>query len=153
MFPSETGGPINYANLERSWIRLRRRAQARGVRPLKLHSTRHTYASLALASGKSVKWVAEQLGHSTPMLTLRTDAHAMPEEEADLGFANFATDLRDAETATEGSKRPYTVPAIDAEERDENAPALSGQGRSGILEHETGIEPATSTLATWCSTN
>jgi integrase len=26
VFPSEAGGPINYANLERSWIRLRRRA-------------------------------------------------------------------------------------------------------------------------------
>jgi len=154
VFPSQTGGPINYANLERSWIRLRRRAQARGVRPLKLHSTRHTYASLALASGKSVKWVADQLGHSTPMLTLRTHAHAMREEEADLGFANFhAATSRDAERATDGPKRPYTAPATDAEEGDENAPALMGRRRSEILEHETGIEPATSTLATWCSTN
>ena len=59
-------------HLERSWIRLRRKAQARGVRSLKLHSTRHTHASLALAFGKSVKWVADQLGHSTPVLTLRT---------------------------------------------------------------------------------
>ena len=89
MFPSETGGPIPYANLEHSWIRLRRRAQGRGVRPLKLHSARHTYASLALASGRSVRWVADQLGRSTPMLTLRTYSHAMREEEADLGFADF----------------------------------------------------------------
>jgi len=33
-------------------------AQKAGVRPLKLHCTRHTRASLALASGKSVQWVA-----------------------------------------------------------------------------------------------
>jgi len=59
VFPSETGGPIHHANLERSWMRLRKKAQALGVRPLKLHSTRHTYASLALASGKSVRWVAD----------------------------------------------------------------------------------------------
>ena len=90
VFPSETGGRIHHANLERSWIRLRRKAQARGARPLELHSTRHTYASIAVASGKSVKWVADQLGHSTPMLTLRTYAHAIREEEADLAFVDFS---------------------------------------------------------------
>jgi hypothetical protein len=31
-----------------------RRAQALGVRPLEFHAARHTYASPALASGKSV---------------------------------------------------------------------------------------------------
>ncbi len=111
VFPSETGGPIHYANLERSWIRLRRRAQGRGVLPLKLHSTRHTYASLALASGKSVRWVADQLGHSTPMLTLRTYAHAMREEEADLAFTDIrgttGDGLSDAERRADGAKRLY----------------------------------------------
>ena len=68
VFPCETGGPIHHANLERSWIRLRRKAQARAVRPLKLHSTRHTYASLALASGKSVKMGGR------PTRALHTDA-------------------------------------------------------------------------------
>jgi integrase len=29
---------------------------------------------MALAAGKSVKWVADQLGHSSPMLTLKTYA-------------------------------------------------------------------------------
>jgi integrase len=157
VFPSETGGPIHYANLERSWIRLRRRAQGRGVRPLKLHSARHTYASLALASGKSVRWVADQLGHSTPMLTLRTYAHAMREEEADLGFADFCGTtgdaLGDAARRTDGAKRLYPAPTTDAGSAIENAPGLNNRGRSRILEHETGIEPATSTLATWCSTN
>ena len=42
---------------------------------------------------------------------------------------------------------PYTAPAMDANNAHENAPALKERGRSGILEHETGIEPATSTLA------
>jgi len=58
-------------------------------RPLKLHCTRHTYASLALASGKSVKWVAEQLGHASPELTLRVYAHVLREEETDLSFLDF----------------------------------------------------------------
>jgi integrase len=42
-----------------------------------------------LAAGKSVRWVADQLGHASPMLTLRTYAHAIREEEADLSFADF----------------------------------------------------------------
>jgi integrase len=36
-----------------------------------------------------VRWVAEQLGHSSPMLTLKTYAHAIREEEMDLSFADF----------------------------------------------------------------
>ena len=81
IFPSATGTPWEEKNFERVWRRLRRRAHKQGVRPLKLHCTRHTWASLALASGKSVRWVADQLGHSSPALTLRTYAHAIREEE------------------------------------------------------------------------
>jgi integrase len=70
------------ANVRRSWERVRRRARADGIRPFKLHAARHTWASLALQSGKSVKWTADQLGHSDPALTLRTYAHAIVETEA-----------------------------------------------------------------------
>ncbi len=59
------------------------------MRPLKMHAARHTFASLALQAGKSVRWVADQLGHADPALTLRTYAHAMREEESDLGFLDF----------------------------------------------------------------
>ena len=145
VFPGETGNPIDVNNFERTWRRLRRRAQKEGVRPLKLHCTRHTWASMALASGKSVRWVAEQLGHSSPMLTLKTYAHAIREEEMDLSFADF--EVRD------GSERLYPAPGSSTEGRHENPPDLTSRGRSDFLEHETGLEPATPTLATWRSTN
>jgi hypothetical protein len=132
-------------NFERVWRRLRRRAQKKKVRPLKLHCTRHTWASFALASGKSVRWVADQLGHASPMLTLKTYAHSIREEEVDLGFAEFHT--------VEGPGRPYTAPAPDDDPTNENAPDLNSRRRSVFLEHETGLEPATPTLATWRSTN
>ncbi len=121
------------------WRRLRRRAQNEGVRPLKLHCTRHTWASLALASGKSVRWVADQLGHSSPALTLRIYAHAIREEEGDLSFADFG--------GKDGPRRPYTAPNFIDESTNENAPDLTGRGRFGKMEHETGLEPATPTLA------
>jgi integrase len=89
VFCSETGTAFEERNCERAWYRVRRRAQKTGVRPLKLHCTRHTWASFALPSGKSVRWVADELGHASPMLTLKTYAHAIREEEADLSFADF----------------------------------------------------------------
>jgi integrase len=53
-----------------------------GIRPLELHSTRHTWATMALQAGKSVRWVAEVLGHGDPAFTLRVYAHAMREKES-----------------------------------------------------------------------
>src|SRR5262245_66562074 len=72
-------------------------AQKLGVRPLKLHCTRHTWATRALQAGKSVRWVADQLGHADPALTLRVYAHAMRDEEVDLSFAEL------------GPARPYAA--------------------------------------------
>ena len=90
VFCSETGGPLDSRNITRTWHRLRRKAQTRAVRPLRLHDARHTFASLALASGKSVRWVVSQLGHANPELTLRVYAHALREEETDLSFLDFS---------------------------------------------------------------
>ncbi|GAF94179.1 unnamed protein product, partial [marine sediment metagenome] len=64
----------------RRWERVRRIAQREGARPLKFHATRHTWATLALAAGKSPRWVADVLGHADPSLTLRVYAHALREE-------------------------------------------------------------------------
>jgi hypothetical protein len=99
VFCSEAGTAPEPGNVDRVWRRVRRRAAKEGVRPLKLHCARHTWATMALHAGKSEGWVADQLGHSDPALTLRVYAHAMPEDETDLSFADFDT-----------PKRPYTAP-------------------------------------------
>jgi len=142
VFCSETGGPLDSRNITRTWHRLRRKAQTRAVRPLRLHDARHTFASLALASGKSVRWVASQLGHANPELTLRVYAHALREEETDLSFLDFS-----------GTKRhPRGTQRKAAASTRKPLRATPRRG-SRILEHETGLEPATPTLATWRSTN
>ena len=97
---------------------------------------------MALASGKSVRWVAEQLGHSSPMLTLKTYAHAIREEEMDLSFADFEV--------SDGSERLYPAPTSATDSKYKSAPDLSSRGRLRYLEHETGLEPATPTLARRC---
>ena len=76
------------------------------------------------------------------MLTLKTYAHSMQDEETDLSFADFS--------APSAPKRPYTAPLLNDDPNNENAPDLTGRGRSLYLEHETGLEPATPTLARRC---
>jgi hypothetical protein len=55
----------------------------------------------------------------------------MQDEEADLSFAGFGT--------LSAPKRPYTAPLLSDGPDRENAPDLSGRGRSLYLEHETGL--------------
>ncbi len=125
VFCSEAGTPQDGGNVSRIWSRFRRRAQAHGIRPLKLHATRHTWATLALESGKSIRWVADQLGHADPALTLRVYAHVLPQQESDLSFANFGA-----------PKRPYTAPGSGRNSPKADNPA-------DCLAPPAGLEPAT----------
>ena len=107
------------------------RATAQPPRPLKLHATRHTWASMALESGKNIRWVADQLGHADPVLTLRVYSHVLKSEERDLSFAEF------------GPKRPLLKSKQMNESRN---PLKSMVGRQGL-------EPWTIGLKARCSTN
>jgi hypothetical protein len=89
-----------------------------------------------LASGKSVRWVASQLGHANPELTLRVYAHALREEETDLSFLDFG--------GTKRHPRGTQRKAVASTRKPLRATPRRG---SRILEHETGLEPATPTLA------
>ncbi len=120
VFCSQRGGPWQERNFNRVWERVRRKAQAEGVRPLRLHCTRHTYASRALAAGKSLRWVTGQLGHSNPELTLRQYAHMLPQEETDLSFADFG-----------GPKRLHTAPAVSDTAPNKKHPRPKGPRASG----------------------
>jgi hypothetical protein len=132
VFCSRVGKPLDERNVSRSWYRVRRRALKEGVRPFKLHAARHTYASLALDAGRSIRFVAEQLGHANPAFTLRVYAHAMPAEHGDVDFADFPS----------VAKRRYASPTnVDAPET-ENAPGLTSRGHSLKMEHETRFELA-----------
>ena len=135
VFCSTTGGPLGERNVNRTWQRLRRKAQKEGIRPLRLHHARHTFASLALASGKSLRWVATQLGHANPELTLRVYAHALRDEETDLSFLDFG-----------GTKRhPRGTKRIAASVTRKPLRATPRRGYRN-LERETGLEPATLSL-------
>jgi hypothetical protein len=69
--------------------------------------------------------VADQLGHSDPVLTLRVYAHAMREEETDLSFAEFG-----------GSERLYTAPTPECDP--DETPKVAER-----LARREGLEPPT----------
>ena len=68
---------------------------------------------------------------------LRVYAHALREEETDLSFLDFG-----------GTKRHLRGTELRKAIPTKKPPRLSKRGGYGILEHETGFEPATLTLAT-----
>ena len=85
VFLSPTGQPIEERNLSRAWVALRRELRRLGVRPLRLHDARHTFASYALEARVSVRRLASWLGHPNPETTLLIYAHVVPEEAPTTG--------------------------------------------------------------------
>ncbi|MDD3436423.1 MAG: site-specific integrase, partial [Candidatus Gastranaerophilales bacterium] len=50
-----------------------------GVKKIRFHDLRHTYASLLLAKDVNIKYIQRQMGHSSFEITMNTYAHLMPE--------------------------------------------------------------------------
>lgn len=126
VFCSEAGTAPEPRNVERVWGRLRRWAHKDGVRPLTLHSTRHSWATWALQAGKNIRWVADQLGHSDPSTTLKHSAHAMREDDEDLSFLRLG----------DGIGRHNTAPPLDLTD-------LESPNWLNSLARREGFEPPT----------
>jgi integrase len=89
LFAAPDGRGIDYRNVGKEF---RTGVKAAGVTHtgrLTLHSLRHTYASLLIASGLDVVFVSRQLGHANPTITLSTNAHLFQQ-------ADHAAKARDA---------------------------------------------------------
>jgi len=81
VFTSPQGGPLRSPNFRRRvWnpaIHLAGEALPDGLTP---HHLRHSCASLLIQQGASVKAVQQQLGHSTPTVTLNVYAHLFEDD-------------------------------------------------------------------------
>jgi integrase len=75
VFPNEAGNPINHGNM------LRRHfypaLETAACSKIRFHDLRHTYASLLIEQGENIKYIQNQLGHASPMVTLSVYAHLM----------------------------------------------------------------------------
>jgi integrase len=75
IFPNDARGPINYSNMvQRHFLPT---LQAASLPKIRFHDLRHTYASLKIEQGENIKYIQNQLGHSTPMVTLTVYARLM----------------------------------------------------------------------------
>jgi integrase len=75
IFPNEIGKPIEKGNLiRRHFEPALRRA---GLRRIRFHDLRHTYASLLVEQGEHPKYIQTQMRHSSIIVTMDTYGHLM----------------------------------------------------------------------------
>ena len=75
IFPNEAGNPINHDNMCHRYVKPA--LKKAGLKNLRFHDLRHTYASLLIEQGENIKYIQIQLGHSNPTMTLNVYAHLM----------------------------------------------------------------------------
>jgi len=81
IFSNENGLPLDPANLvKREFHPALDRA---GLRRIRFHDLRHTYASILISQGENIKFVQSQLGHASAKTTLDRYGHLMPNLEND----------------------------------------------------------------------
>ena len=91
VFLTPAGHPVDGDNLRRRvFYRLLEQA---GLRKIRLHDLRHTYASLLIQQGESLAYVQQQLGHSSVQVTVDVYGHLIP------GANRAAVDRLDAQPA------------------------------------------------------
>ena len=75
IFPNAEGNPMDCMNLvKRHFHPALRRA---GLRRIRFHDLRHTYAALLIDQGEHPKYIQRQMGHSSIKVTMDTYGHLM----------------------------------------------------------------------------
>jgi integrase len=103
LFPGRFGDmPITRKHVERA---LRCALRAAGIRQIRVHDLRHTYATLAIQAGVPLLTVSRQLGHASISTTADIYAHAVP------GSNRAAADAMDAILTGNQTQPPRNLPA------------------------------------------
>ena len=107
VFPSTEGTALEERNVRTAFTRLLTKA---GLRHIRIHDLRHTFASLLLQQGESIVYVKEQLGHASIQVTVDTYGHLIP------GANRVAVDGLDdrplQQSATQAQPEPQIAPLV-----------------------------------------
>ncbi len=76
IFENEEGGFQDMKNLKKRHFH--KCLQKAGLRRIRFHECRHTFASLLIQNGESLTYVKEQLGHSSIKITVDVYGHLVP---------------------------------------------------------------------------
>ncbi len=107
VFLSPKGCRWDDANLKHTWKRCQ---EASGLRQIRFHDLRHTFASLLIDQGAHGKYVQEQLGHGSIQMTMDIYGHLFPNRNR--GWVDMLDEPR-------GGNRAQTEPATQPQpERD-----------------------------------
>lgn len=98
MFTDEKGGALRAQSFQRSVLTAA--AEDVGLIGLHPHELRHTAASLAIASGATIKVVQQMLGHKSATMTLDLYGHLYADQLDELGDR-----LHEAAMAAEANSR------------------------------------------------
>ncbi len=79
IFSNATGAPVSRREALRALNAAEKRA---GLPRYTLHELRHTFASILIAQGELPTFVASQMGHADPGVTMKTYAHLFEKEES-----------------------------------------------------------------------
>jgi integrase len=105
MFPNEVGNPINHSNM--LWRHFFPALKSAGIKRIRFHDLRHTYASLLIEQGENIKYIQSQLGHSSPTVTLNVYAHLMNpvNQEAAVRLENAIFEINGSKMVATNKKR------------------------------------------------
>jgi len=76
VFTNRDGGLIDQGNWRRRVFK--KALQKAGLREIRIHDLRHTYATLRISKGDNIADVSKQLGHYSIKLTLDAYTHIIP---------------------------------------------------------------------------
>jgi integrase len=100
VFVNRKGNPLDQCRVrDRIWYPLLKEA---GLEKRNPYQTRHTAATLWLASGESPEWIANQMGHANTMMLFKVYSRYVPNltrqdgSAADRMFANVMGEMKDA---------------------------------------------------------
>ena len=131
VFPSRQGTTLEERSLRHVFTRMLEKA---GLRQIRIHDPRHTYASLLLQQGESIVYVKEQLGHASIQITVDTYGHLIP--GANRGAVDRLDDAWMQPDATQAQPEPEGTSETLAEL----------QEMLGNLVSQRGVEPRTRRL-------
>lgn len=105
IFSTRLGAHLDAANVvKRGFAPALRRA---GIRKIRFHDLRHTYASIMINEGANLKFVSKQLGHSSIQITLDRYSHLIPERH-DASIEHFERVVLDDQSTEDGLKGQTT---------------------------------------------